>query len=196
MSMNHRICILYNNSLQCVRVRVGHDIPQLSDVSRQIILIPIALLFWKFPTLHCWWNGRCATRTRPVKSPRVLWIWITLIIQSNLVCWITGVWSTVWRKSVSFMRVQYIIRRVVTLKKKLYKEQIVKCPKKFSIYGFPVFLFLRSEACVRLGDHFQHLFKCALSCVCTHTHTYIYIWVYIQGVPGGMCQTSGKCFLR
>ena len=123
MSMNHRICILYNNSLQCVRVRVGHDIPQLSDVSRQIILIPIALLFWKFPTLHCWWNGRCATRIRPVKSPRLLWIWITLIIQSSLVCWITGVWSTVWRKSVSFMRVQYIIRRVVTLKKNCIRNK-------------------------------------------------------------------------
>ena len=31
----------------------------------------------------------------------------------------------------------------------------------------------------------------------THTHTYIYIYIYIytQGVPGGMCQTSGECSL-
>jgi len=24
---------------------------------------------------------------------------------------------------------------------------------------------------------------------------YIYIYIYIQGVPGGMCQTSGECSL-
>ena len=26
-------------------------------------------------------------------------------------------------------------------------------------------------------------------------HPYIYIYIYIQGVPGGMCQTSGGCSL-
>jgi len=33
----------------------------------------------------------------------------------------------------------------------------------------------------------------------THTHTYIYIYththIHIQGVSGGMCQTSGECSL-
>jgi len=27
------------------------------------------------------------------------------------------------------------------------------------------------------------------------TSVYMYIYIYIQGVPGGMCQTSGECSL-
>jgi len=48
----------------------------------------------------------------------------------------------------------------------------MKCRRKFSIYCFLVFHFLWNEACLRLWDHFQHLFTHALSCI-------IYIYIYI-----------------
>ena len=38
-----------------------------------------------------------------------------------------------------------------------------------------------------------HSVKCMCVCVCVCV--YIYIYTYIQGVPGGMCQTSGGCSL-
>ena len=51
------------------------------------------------------------------------------------------------------------------------------------------------------------MYVCMFVCMCIYVCTYVcmYVFVYvcvcvcvcvcIQGVPGGMCQTSGECFL-
>ena len=55
------------------------------------------------------------------------------------------------------------------------------------------------KICVRLCNINIYIYIYIYIYTHTHTHThihiYIYIYIYIQGVPGGMCQPSGECFL-
>ena len=56
----------------------------------------------------------------------------------------------------------------------------------------------------RVGLNIVYIFIIKI-CITSNTHTdiyiymcvcvYIYIYIYIQGVPGGMYQTSGECSL-
>ena len=40
------------------------------------------------------------------------------------------------------------------------------------------------------------VYVCMYICVCVYVYEYVWMcYVYIQGVTGGMCETSGECSL-
>jgi len=71
------------------------------------------------------------------------------------------------------------------------------------LYGCETRSVVLSEEHVQLGlfnsgsEDNMYMYMCV--CVCVYVCMYVCvcgcIYVYIQGVPGGMCQTSGGCSL-
>ena len=69
--------------------------------------------------------------------------------------------------------------RYSVLKLKKYTSNVLR--DKLRVHGI---LTLRQVVCV-----------CVCVCVCVYIDIYTHTHTHTQGVPGGMCQTSGECSL-
>ena len=70
---------------------------------------------------------------------------------------------------------------------------IILKSRRCEIDGFYAYLITKSECfyiCI------IHIYPSKTGAdLCFQVYYFIYIYIYIQGVPGGMCQTSGECSL-
>ena len=72
-----------------------------------------------------------------------------------------------------------------------------RCSGKMQhVSAFCLWLFSASCCVTDVNGLKLHISVCVwVVCVCVCMCVYLCVFIYIQGVPGGMCQTSGGCSL-